>query len=131
MAFDKKSALALGIKAALGQGYSDGTTNFSCENVNDAFRDQIKELVGNYSLFRRNKLDFYELVEEIYSEVLPQKVLQNYGILAEIQTVGHGQKITFKKKLGRARGKSFVTRVGLGGVFETFRLDSAEFTVET
>ena len=105
MAFDKKSALALGIKAALGQGYSDGTTNFSCENVNDAFRDQIKELVGNYSLFRRNKLDFYELVEEIYSEVLPQKVLQNYGILAEIQTVGHGQKITFKKKLGRARDR--------------------------
>ena len=41
------------------------------------------------------------------------------------------QKITFKKKLGRARGKSFVTRVGLGGVFETFRLDSTEFTIET
>ena len=131
MAFNKKNALTLGIKAALRQGYTDGTSNFSCENVNDAFRDQVKELVGDYSLFRRNKLDFYELIEEIYAEVLPQKVLQNYGVLAEVQTVGHGQKITFKKKLGRARGKSFVTRVGLGGVFETFRLDSTEFTIET
>lgn len=67
MAFNKKNALTLGIKAALRQGYTDGTSNFSCENVNDAFRDQVKELVGDYSLFRRNKLDFYELIEEIYA----------------------------------------------------------------
>lgn len=131
MAFDKKKALALGVKAAMRQGYSSGTSNFSAENVNEAFRDQMKELVGDYNLFRRNKLDFYELIEEIYAEVLPKRALQEYGVLAEIQTVGHGQKVTFKKKVGRARGKTFVTRVGLGGVFETFRLDSTEFEITT
>lgn len=131
MAFDREKALALGVKAAMRQGYTSGASNFTAENVNEAFREQMKELVGNYTLFRRNKLDFYELIEEIYAEVLPQRVLQEYGVLAEIQQVGHGQKVTFKKKLGRARGKTFVTRVGLGGVFETFRLDSTEFEIST
>ena len=41
MAFDKKNALTLGIKAALRQGYSDGISNFSCEDVNEAFRAQV------------------------------------------------------------------------------------------
>ena len=131
MAFDKKKALALGVKAAMRQGYTSGTSNFSAENVNEAFRAQVKEIAGDYSLFRRNKLDFFELIEEVYAEVLPKRVLQEYGVLAEIQQVGHGQKVTFKKKLGRARGKTFVTRVGLGGVFETFRLDSTEFEIQT
>lgn len=131
MAFDKKKALALGVKAAMRQGYTSGTSNFSVEDVNEAFRAQVKEIAGDYSLFRRNKLDFYELIEEVYAEVLPKRVLQEYGVLAEIQQVGHGQKVTFKKKLGRARGKTFVTRVGLGGVFETFRLDSTEFEIQT
>ena len=131
MAFDKKKALALGVKAAMRQGYTSGTSNFSAEDVNEAFRAQVKEIAGDYSLFRRNKLDFFELIEEVYAEVLPKRVLQEYGVLAEIQQVGHGQKVTFKKKLGRARGKTFVTRVGLGGVFETFRLDSTEFEIQT
>ena len=131
MAFDKKKALALGVKAAMRQGYTSGTSNFSVEDVNEAFRAQVKEIAGDYSLFRRNKLDFFELIEEVYAEVLPKRVLQEYGVLAEIQQVGHGQKVTFKKKLGRARGKTFVTRVGLGGVFETFRLDSTEFEIQT
>ena len=131
MAFDKKKALALGVKAAMRQGYTSGTSNFSAEDVNEAFRAQVKEIAGDYSLFRRNKLDFFELIEEVYAEVLPKRVLQEYGVLAEIQQVGQGQKVTFKKKLGRARGKTFVTRVGLGGVFETFRLDSTEFEIQT
>ena len=131
MAFEKKKALALGVKAAMRQGYTSGTSNFSAEDVNEAFRAQVKEIAGDYSLFRRNKLDFFELIEEVYAEVLPKRVLQEYGVLAEIQQVGHGQKVTFKKKLGRARGKTFVTRVGLGGVFETFRLDSTEFEIQT
>ena len=80
MAFNKKNALTLGIKAALRQGYTDGTSNFSCENVNDAFRDQVKELVGDYSLFRRNKLDFFELIEEIESDQLTLDNLVEHGL---------------------------------------------------
>lgn len=131
MAFNRDYARTLGVKAALRQGYQKGADNFSYEDVNETFRQQMSELVGNYQLFRRNKIDFFELIEEIYAEVLPQRVLQEYGVLAEVEQVGHGQKVFFKKKLGRARGKTFVTRVGLGGVFETFRLDSTEFEIST
>lgn len=131
MAFDMKKAVALGVRAAMRQGYTSGPDKFSVEDVNEAFRDQVKEIAGDYRLFRRNEVEFYELIEEVYAEVLPQRVLQNYGVLAEIQTVGNGEKVTFKKRTGRARGKTFVTRVGLGGVFETFRLDNTEFTIQT
>jgi hypothetical protein len=49
------------------------------------------------------------------------------GQFAEIQTVAQGQKAMFRKKLGRARAKKFLTQVGLSGVYETFRLDSETF----
>ena len=85
MAFDMKKAVALGVRAAMRQGYTSGPDNFSVEDVNEAFRDQVKEIAGDYRLFRRNEVEFYELIEEVYAEVLPQRVLQNYGVLAEIR----------------------------------------------
>lgn len=125
MAFKKEVALALGINAALRKPYS----NYSVESVNEAFREQLKALAPDYNAFRRNKYEVFELLQEIFDEALPKRVLQNYGSLAEIKQVGHGQKVTFKKKVGKARAKTFVTRVGLGGVFETFRLDVSEFEI--
>lgn len=127
MAFDKKSAVKLGVAAALRQPYGE----FSVSDVNDTFMSQVKELVPDYKSLRRNSTEFFELMEEIFDEALPKRVLQNYGALAEIQQVGHGQKVVFKKRVGRARAKTFVTRVGLGGVFETFRLDNTEFEIST
>ena len=127
MAFEKNNAVKLGVCAALRQPYN----TFSVEDVNNAFTDQLKELVPDYNAWRRNKLDVFELMQEIFDEALPKRVLQNYGTLAEVRQVAHGQKVTFTKKVGRARAKTFVTRVGLGGVFETFRLDTMEFSIET
>lgn len=105
--------------------------NYSAELVGKSFREEVKKLAGDFNLFRRNKLDLYELMQETFDEVLPKKVNDRYGFLAEILTIKNGQKATFKQTLGRARGKSFVTKVGLNGIFECFRLDSKTFEIET
>jgi hypothetical protein len=62
-------------------------------------------------------------------EVVPAKTVAELGMFAEIQTVGQGQRAVFKKKVGRGRAKKFVTQVGLSGLYETFRLDAEEITV--
>ena len=101
--------------------------NFTVENVNDAFIDGLKELAGSYNQFMKNRYDLYDIIIESIDEILPRDVMAAIGQFAEVQTVAQGQKAMFKKKLGRARAKKFLTQVGLSGVYETFRLDSETF----
>lgn len=103
--------------------------NTPIETISDAFRGELRKLGGDYNSFRRNSLDICELMQEIFDEVLPKYVKDRYKFLADTRVVGHGQKITFTQKVGRARAKSFITKVGLGGVFETFRLDRKELEI--
>lgn len=128
MSYNKSDAKKLGVAGALNKPCAQ-FSEFSVDDVKTAFRNQIQELVPDYNAWRRNKEDVFELMQEIFDEVMPKKVLARYNDFAEIKFVNHGQKATFKKKLGRARAKTFVTRVGLGGIFETFRLDVSEFEV--
>lgn len=100
---------------------------FTVENVNDAFADGLKEFAGSYNQFMKNRYDLYDIIIESIDEILPRDVMSAIGQFAEIQTVAQGQKAMFKKKLGRARAKKFLTQVGLSGVYETFRLDSETF----
>lgn len=105
--------------------------DFSVADVNGSFREEIRALAGDAASFRRNKLDLFELMENIINDVLPQRVQDRYGVWAEYMQIPNGAKAVFKKRLGKARAKSFVTKVGLDGVFETFRLDRTEFEVDT
>lgn len=100
---------------------------FTVENVNDAFADGLKEFAGSYNQFMKNRYDLYDIIIESIDEILPRDVMAAIGQFAEVQTVAQGQKAIFKKKLGRARAKKFLTQVGLSGVYETFRLDSETF----
>lgn len=122
-----KTLIELGKNAML----RTAPANYSAELVGKSFREEVRKIAGTYDLYRRNKLDLFELLQEVYSEVLPQKVNDRYGFLAEIMTIPNGAKATFRKKVGRARGKSFVTKVGLNGIFECFRLDSMTFDIDT
>ena len=98
--------------------------NFTVGSVNEAFVDGLKELAGSVNQFMKNRYDIYDIVIEAADEVVPKKVIEGLGAFAEIKVVGQGQKAMFKRKLGRARAKKFLTAVGLSGVYETFRLDS-------
>ena len=101
--------------------------NFSVDNVNAAFADGLKEFAGSYNQFMKNRYDLYDIIIESIDEILPRDVMASIGQFAEVQTVAQGQKAMFRKKLGRARAKKFLTQVGLSGVYETFRLDSDTF----
>ena len=104
-------------------------TNYSASSVNEAFRDGLQELAGSINQFMKNRYDIYEIIVETADEIVPNKVIDALGAFAEIKVVGQGQKALFKKSLGKTRAKKFLTQVGLSGVYETFRLDKAEFEV--
>lgn len=88
-----------------------------------ALRDEIKKLVGTYSLYRKNKYEVFDLLAEAADEVLPRQVQDLIGAFAEVQQFGNNDRLMFTVQRGRQRGKSFVTRATESGVYETFRLD--------
>lgn len=102
---------------------------FSVENVNEALVDELNQLAGSINQFMKNRYDIYEILIETADEVVPNRVIDALGAVAEIKVVEQGQKAVFKKKVGRTRAKKFLTQVGLSGVYETFRLDSTTFEI--
>lgn len=108
-------------------------TNFegTLSDVEGALREEMRKLVGNYNLYRRNKLELFELIQSNIDAVLPNRIIDIFGMFAEVQHFAQGSKPVFKRRLGKARAKQFVTKVGPAGTYETFRLDSTDFTVDT
>ena len=104
-------------------------TNFTVDNVNDAFIDGLKEFAGSYNQFMKNRYDIYDIIIEAIDQILPKNVIDALGAFAEVKQVAQGEKAMFRRKVGRARAKKFLTQVGLSGVYETFRLDSETFEV--
>ena len=111
--------------------YSYGDKKFNYSELNDAVRAELNLMAGSFNLYRRNQLDIFELMQEIVDDVLPKKVMDAYGLFAEVKTFGQGDKPTFVVKKGRKRAKQFITRVGLAGIYEVFKLDKSFFDVQT
>lgn len=108
--------------------------NLTFEALNETFRKEMNELAGTFSKYRENKNLVFELIETGINEVLPQKVLQEYGQFADVKTYAQGDKPVFNVKISEAsrkRAKQFVTRVGLAGRYEVFKLDGYSFEVPT
>lgn len=139
MALSKKDLIALGKKVAsanpsVATAFAYNGENFSYEQLNDTFRDELLEISSTYALFRENKNTIFSLMEEIIDDVLPKKVLEAYGQFAEIKTFKQGDKPVFVQRVTSAakrRGKQFVTKVGLAGVYEVFKLDGKTLEVPT
>lgn len=115
--------------------YSWGGQNLSYEDLNDTLRNELNELAGTYQAYRENKNLIFALIEETLDEVLPKKVIEQYDQFAEVRTFAQGDKPIFRRKLNtRSRAKQFVTRVGLAGIYEVFKLgpsESESFEVRT
>ena len=114
--------------------YSFGDTNLSYSALNETLRSELNELAGSYALYRENKNTIFELIEQTISDVLPKRVLEQYGMFAEVKTFAQGDKPIFIQKIttaARRRAKRFVTRVGLAGVYEVFKLDGRVLEVQT
>jgi hypothetical protein len=105
--------------------------NKTVEDVNDALREELKALCGTYNLYRRNKLDLFEIMQETMDAVAPKEVEALLSAFAEIKNYPNNVKPSFKIKKGKNRAKKFATRAAASGVYETFRLDSDTLEVNT
>lgn len=133
MALDRTNLIALMKQVAKADpsaptSYSFGDQNLSYEAMNETLRKELNELAGTYSLYRENKNLIFSMIEETLDEVLPKKVAQHYEQFAETKTFAQGDKPVFRRPLNnqRARAKQFITRVGLAGIYEVFKLGPAE-----
>lgn len=108
-------------------------SNFSIGEVDTetALRDALRPLANSINKFMQNRYDIYEIMIEAADEYMPPKVIDAVGMFAETRVVPQGTKIVFTRKLGRDRARQFITRVGLSGLYESFRLDASSFTLET
>ncbi len=111
------------------KGTTPDPTKFSVSDVRESLKAEISKIANDYNSYRRNKLDLFEILQEAYTEILPQYVESFMGKFAEIKTVDDGKKAQFVRKRGRQRAKQFITQVGLSGVYESFRLDKDTFEV--
>ena len=114
--------------------YSFGEDKFSYSDLQETLRSELRELAGTYSLYRENKNTIFALMEETIDDVLPKKVLEQYGQFAEIKTFAQGDRPVFTQRITMAakrRAKQFVTKVGLAGIYEVFKLDGKSYEVPT
>ncbi|MCD8210466.1 MAG: hypothetical protein LUC37_02850 [Prevotella sp.] len=114
--------------------YSFNNEQYSYQEVNETLRRELNELAGTWAAYRENKNTIFTLMEETIDDVLPKKVMEQYGMFAEIKTFNQGDKPVFTQKItnaSRQRAKQFVTKVGLAGIYEVFKLDQKSFEVPT
>lgn len=136
MALDKTQLIALAratAKASLNPSvaFSFGDKKLTYEALDNTFREEMNALAGTYAQYRENKNLIFNLIEVGLDEVLPQRVLQEYGQFADVKTYDQGDKPVFRVRISefaKKRAKTFVTRVGLAGRYEVFKLDG--FTLE-
>lgn len=139
MALSKNELIELArasAKASLNpsMSYSYQNEKFSAEALNKTFVKELNELGSTPQKFRENQNLIYTLLEVGLTEVLPVKVLQAYGQFADVKTFEQGTQPVFTVRISEAsrkRAKQFVTRVGLAGRYETFKLDGYTLEVPT
>ena len=114
--------------------YSFGEEKLSYSALNETLRTELRELAGSPAAYRENKNTIFALIETVIDDVLPKKVIEAYGQFAEIKQFGQGDKPVFVQKVtaaSRRRAKQFITKVGLAGVYEVFKLDGKSIEVDT
>jgi hypothetical protein len=133
---DKKNLITLAKTVAKANpsaptAYSYNGESFSYEQLNETLRRELNEYAGTYALYRENKNLIFEVIEETLNEVLPKKVIEQYDQFAEVKTFAQGDKPIFRRKTNsRTRAKQFITRVGLNGIYEVFKLANNEESFE-
>lgn len=136
---DKKNLLQLMKTVAKAErnaptAYSFNGEQFSYSALDDTLRNELNEyMAGGYHAFEENKHIVYSIMEEVIDDVLPNKVREAYEMFAEVKQFAQGDKPMFRRKISaRNRAKQFVTRVGLAGRYEVWKLAGSEsFEVPT
>ena len=136
MALDRNNLVALMKQVAKADpsapiAYSFGNEQLSYDALNETLRRELNELAGSYSLYRENKNLIFSIIEETLDDILPKKVIEQYDQFAEVKTFAQGDTCKFRRKLSAGnRAKQFITRVGLAGIYEVFKLGRNEESFE-
>lgn len=133
---DRKNLVSLLVATGLADRsvpatYSYNGQQLNFEAMNMAARNELNELAKTYEEYEANKSLIFSIMKETMDVILPKKVLDRYGDFAEIKQFAQGTKPVFIKKTGRRRAKQFITRVGLAGVYEVFKLGQKNFELKT
>ena len=103
--------------------YSFNGSNLTYSAVNETLREELNALASTHALYRENKNLIFSIIEEILDDVLPRTVAERYVGLATVKTFAQGDKPEFKRnRTNNRRAKQFITRVGLAGRYEVFKL---------
>ena len=139
MALDRKNLIELATIVAKADStspvaYSFGDKKYSYEQLDSTLRAELQEIAGTPALYRENKNTLFALIEQVIDEVLPARIIEQYGMFADVRTYAQGERAIFSVKVSNAskqRAKKFVTKVGLAGVYEVFKLDGYTLEVPT
>ena len=111
--------------------YQYGDKKLGFDALNETLREELNEYAGTYALYRENKNLIFSVMEEVLNDILPKKVTDHYEQLGEVKTFKQGDKPIFRRKMsGKTRAKQFITRVGLAGIYEVFKLGKNEESFE-
>lgn len=105
------------------------SANYSLQDAKLALQKELGPLTNTAPLYHKNKYDIFELMQQEIDDILPKRVIDIMGRFANVTSVGQGQRVTYKRKVGKHRAKAFITHVGLSGVYESFRLDTVTFEI--
>lgn len=114
--------------------YSFGEKSFGYSEMNETLRAEFAALAPDYRTYKINQNTIFALIEQTIDDVLPNRVMEQYGQFAEIKTFAQGDKPIFTQKITQAsrnRAKQFIGKVGLAGLYEVFKLDGRSYEVTT
>ena len=114
--------------------YSFGEKSFGYSEMNETLRAEFAALSPDYRTYKINQTTIFALIEQTIDDVLPNRVMEQYGQFAEIKTFAQGDKPIFTQKITQAsrnRAKQFIGKVGLAGLYEVFKLDGRSYEVAT
>lgn len=136
MALDKNNLVQL-LKVAMKADpstpatYSFNGQSLSYEALNETARQELNALAATHAMYRENKNLIFSIIEEVMDDILPKKVAQQYADFAEVKTFAQGDKPEFKRaRNSNRRAKQFITRVGLAGRYECFKLSKGQETFQ-
>lgn len=139
MALDTKDLKAL-LSASVSKNhnvakdYSFGDVTVSGAQINAAVAQELSEIAFNYNDMHDNGRRAFALITETIDEVLPNRVIEQYGQFAEVRTFAQGDRPVFYQRISTAskiRARQFITKVGLAGRYEVFKLDGRSYEVPT
>lgn len=102
--------------------------------LQDTLRKELRELAGTYQLYRENQNTIFTLIENTIDDILPKRVMEQYAQFAEIKIFNQGDKPVFVQRITTAakrRALQFITKVGLAGIYEVFKLDKQNYEIPT